>query len=170
MLGKQRQRDSTKGTKDKRHKVLPNDGGTTRDNATNQCNKGQRYERGREAVVLGTTMGAKTKKKRDMMGSRDGGRDTGDYLTREAPQGTMQPPMYQRDKKRCLWGCKGIVYLLNINVMNQHQRRCSLPSHCAMQQDTRGNGNSMRWTNWANSNATTKKEEGAIQEAEAWGQ
>jgi hypothetical protein len=33
-------------------------------NATNQCNKGWRYERGREAVALGATKGAKPKKRK----------------------------------------------------------------------------------------------------------
>jgi hypothetical protein len=56
-----------------------------RDNVTNRYKEGQLYERGREAVALGTTKGAKTKKIRGVMGSRDGWRDTRDYPTREAP-------------------------------------------------------------------------------------
>jgi hypothetical protein len=71
-LGKQQQRNGANSTKDKEHKVLPNKGGTTRDNATHQCNEGQCHEKGRVVMALGAIKGAKTKKKRGMTGSGDG--------------------------------------------------------------------------------------------------
>ncbi len=64
--------DGTNAMKDEEHEVLPSEGGTMRDNATNRCDKGQHHERGRGAVGLGTTKGAKTKKKRGVTGSGDG--------------------------------------------------------------------------------------------------
>jgi hypothetical protein len=73
--------------KDEGHEVLPDEGSAMRD-VMNQCNEGKHYERGRDAVALGTTKGAKTKKKRGVTGSGDGWRDTRDYPTREALQET----------------------------------------------------------------------------------
>jgi hypothetical protein len=107
------------------------------------------------------TKGAKTKKTRGVTGSGDGWRDTRAYLTREAPRGTTQIPTYQCNKKRQLRGLTGILHLLKINATNQHnERQLSLPGCWATQQDTRENSNGMRWTNWANSNATTTKRGG----------